>query len=581
MQKYYLTTLRLWNLLKPFHFRFYLQLFYIICIQLINITTIYFASQIINKIVEQDFNQAYYYAGYVLAIGLTRYFIAYLQDSQHIIHIENGVEAFLQNHSLKIILKLNPSQYIEDHSAVKLLVINRGEEAVKMIVSIILFEILPTLTLVIFATLAIGYYSPMIALTTVSVFIIATIWSFLFARYHQKFIKVNTDNWDEFNKNRSETFQHLQLIRLFGVENSYLNRYTTHRNDTAAYDIFTWQKNNLNGKLRVSFFQFGKAVINVQLVYYVAMGKILVGDVFAIWSWSSQAFDNIMNIVRATRNLPRHFVELEKYLNIIDKKPDFIEAGKKQFNNGDIIFENVTFKYPKSEKPVIENLNLTIPKQKKVAFVGFSGSGKSTIVKLLLRIYDWNSGDIKLAGSSLRKIDAQTLRQRIGYVEQHVDLFDASVKHNILFSNLNKKVGKKIDEKDLSEVVHKSRVDQFFNRLGEKGLDTVIGERGVKLSGGERQRIGIARALIKNPEILIFDEATASLDTENEKYIQEAIDESSKGRTTIIIAHRLSTIQNSDIIFVMDKGKIVGSGSHDELKEKCSEYQRLIHAQQQ
>jgi ABC-type multidrug transport system fused ATPase/permease subunit len=263
-------------------------------------------------------------------------------------------------------------------------------------------------------------------------------------------------------------------------------------------------------------------------------------------------------------------------LDIIDKKPDFNEHGDKKFAMGDIELQNVSFQYPKGERPVFENVTLTIPNGKKIAFVGFSGSGKSTIVKLLLRMYDWGSGDIKVAGKSLRDLDAQTFRQKIGYVEQHVDLFDISIRENILFGLKNKK----LSEEKLNGIVHLSRIDQFFHRLGSSGLDTIIGERGVKLSGGERQRIGIARALAKDPEILIFDEATASLDTENEKYIQEAIDESSKGRTTIIIAHRLSTIVNSDIIFVMDKGKVVGQGTHEELKTKSPEYQRLIHAQE-
>jgi ABC-type multidrug transport system fused ATPase/permease subunit len=243
------------------------------------------------------------------------------------------------------------------------------------------------------------------------------------------------------------------------------------------------------------------------------------------------------------------------------------------------IFEFYTFKNPKADAPVVKNLNLTIPQGKKIAFVGFSGSGKSTIIKLLLRIYDWQKGDIKIGKKSLREIDAKILRQRIGYVEQHIDLFDTSVRENILFGVLDKRGQEKISEEKLMEIIKRARIDQFFERLGNTGLDTIIGERGVKLSGGERQRIGIARALAKNPDILIFDEATASLDTENEKYIQEAIDESSKGRTTIIIAHRLSTVQNSDIIFVMDKGKLVGTGKHTDLLENCQEYQRLIYAQ--
>lgn len=581
MHKYTQTTWRLWVLLKPFRMRFYLQLFYILLVQLINIGSIYFAAQIINKIVEKNYDQAYIFVVIVLGINLFRYIILYLQDSQHIKYIENGVNTYLQNHSLKIILKLNPSQYIEDHSAIKLLVISRGEEAVKMIISIILFDLLPTLSMVIMSSIAISIYSWKIAIITATVFLIATVWSFLFSSYHKKFIRKNTENWDDFNKSRSETFQHLSLIKNSGVEDAYLSKYTNNRNKIVEYDIFTWMKANLNGKLRLGFFGLGKAYITVQLIYEALLGKILVGDVFAIWSWSNQAFDNIMTIVKATRNLPRHFVELDKYLNIIDRKPDFNESGTKRFQNGDIVFEDVKFIYPKADAPVIKNLNITIPQGKKVAFVGFSGSGKSTIIKLLLRIYDWNEGDIKIGDKSLRKIDAKVLRQRIGYVEQHVDLFDASIKNNILFGITSEDAKKKISNEKILEAIKKARIDQFYDRLGERGIDTMIGERGVKLSGGERQRIGIARALLKDPDILIFDEATASLDTENEKYIQEAIDESSKGRTTIVIAHRLSTVQNADIIYVMDKGEVVSFGQHADILNSSKEYQRLVYAQNQ
>jgi ATP-binding cassette subfamily B protein AbcA/BmrA len=169
---------------------------------------------------------------------------------------------------------------------------------------------------------------------------------------------------------------------------------------------------------------------------------------------------------------------------------------------------------------------------------------------------------------------AHHLREHIGYVEQHVDLLDDTVLENILIgvpTNKRHEAEKKIDE-----IAKLTRIDQFYARLGEKKFTTIVGERGIKLSGGERQRIGIARAIIKNPEILIFDEATSSLDTENEKYVMEAIDNVSKGKTTIIIAHRLSTIRNADKIIVMDKGKLVGQGTHDELLATNDVYKNLV-----
>lgn len=577
MENYYQTTLKLWVLLKPFHLHFYFQLFFIMAQQLTHIYAIYLSSVIINNIIEKNYDASYQAAVIVAVISLARYLVLYFTDKHQLKYMENGIHTFLQEYSLKKILNLNPSQYIEDHSAVKLIVINRGEEAVKMIISIFILTLIPTVSQVVFSIFAIAYFSPMIAILTCVTFVIASLWANYFAKYHKKFIKQNTENWDDFNKIRTESFQHLSLIKTSGVEDSYLKKYISSRFFAIDYDLFTWNKNNINNKARFSFFTISKMIITWQLIYQAAISKIVVGDIFAIWTWVNDAFNNIGNVVQATRKIPLHFVELDKYLNIIEKEPEFDESGSKKIASGDIIFKDVKFKYPKSDAPVIHNLNIKIPEGKKVAFVGFSGSGKSTIIKLLLRIYNWDNGDITIGGKSLREIDAKYLRQRIGYVEQHVDLFDLTIKENILFG-VNEMGLKKFTNEALEIIIKKARINTFSHRLGRQGLDTIIGERGVKLSGGERQRIGIARALAKNPDILIFDEATASLDTENEKYIQEAIDESSKGRTTIIIAHRLSTVQNSDVIFVMDKGVVVGQGTHEELKDSSEIYQRLIYA---
>lgn len=189
----------------------------------------------------------------------------------------------------------------------------------------------------------------------------------------------------------------------------------------------------------------------------------------------------------------------------------------------------------------------------------------------------WNSGDIRIGGISLRDMSAKSLREHTGYVEQHVDLFDDTLKENILLGIHKDELKSK--ESILEDIALKAHIDQFYHRLGEKKFDTVLGERGIKLSGGERQRVGIARAIIKNPEILIFDEATSSLDSENEKYVMEAINEVSKGKTTIIIAHRLSTVRNADKIIVMDKGSIIAEGTHNELLLQSKEYRALVENQ--
>lgn len=575
MQKYAKTTWELWKLLKPFQKYFYIQLVYIVAIQLLNILSVVILAKSINNIVDKNYEGAAFLVVIYFLINFFKTQADYYKTRNSNINLVFSIQQYLQEYSMKNIFKLNAFQYLEDHSSIKQQVIGRGEDAIQNIISTIFLNLVPTVTQIVFSITAIAWYCSPVAGITLLALLIGIFWTNRFTNFHRPFIKRNIEIWDIQRKARAESFQHLLLVKTFGVEKEFLKNYIKNREAIIDHAIITREHQNLHNTRRWNMFALSNMLSRLTLVYYAFLGKVLIGDIYAVWSWISEANGNIFNVIQAMRQIPINYVELEKYLEIINKEPEFNEKGDRNFVNGNIVFENVRFQYPKADAPAIHNLNITIPAGKKVAFVGFSGSGKSTIIKLLLRIYDWSDGDIKLNGKSLRNIDARTLRQKIGYVEQHVDLFDTSIRDNILFG-LNEK---KLKDEELLVLARKARIDQFFDRLGDSGLDTIIGERGVKLSGGERQRIGIARALAKNPEILIFDEATASLDTENEKYIQEAIDESSKGRTTIIIAHRLSTVQNSDIIFVMDKGEIVATGTHAELLEKSSEYQRLIHAQ--
>ena len=576
MKKYLSTTFRLWKLLRDFHKHFYLQLFSTIIQQALNVSIIALTAGILNNIIISNFIRSYelLIIGFILSI--INIIIGYFGEAHSQKYLDFEIQQYLEEYSFKKIFKLNASQYIEDHSAIKLQVVNRGESAIEQIVTMLVLNLLPTATLTIFSIFAIAYYSLSIAACVTITLIIATLWSSKFANYHRPFVKKDMDNWDEQRKIRAETFQHLSLIKTLGVEDTFLHKYLKNRLSFISYKIVTYKKSMKHGYKRWGFFRISRTINTIIIIYLAQVSAITVGTIYAIWRWADDAYSQIGTVIQAIRQLPLRFVELDKYLDIIDKEPSFKEEGPEKFKSGDIVFDNVSFQYPQGDSPVLQNMSITIPAGKKVAFVGHSGSGKSTIIKLLLRMYDWNTGDIKIGGVSLKDMSAKSLREHIGYVEQHVDLFDASIKDNILLG-VKKETG--ISASDLESVAHKSRIDQFYHRLGADKFDTQIGERGVKLSGGERQRVGIARALIKNPEVLIFDEATSALDTENEKYIKEAIDEASIGRTSIVVAHRLSTIQDADIIFVMDKGHIVGFGTHESLQETCKEYQALIAAQ--
>lgn len=250
----------------------------------------------------------------------------------------------------------------------------------------------------------------------------------------------------------------------------------------------------------------------------------------------------------------------EKNLEKIEKFEDKIEISK------------LNFSYSNNSKNILSDINLNIKKGEKIALVGASGSGKTTLTNLLLKFYDFNDGSIKIDNKSYNKINTKSIRNLIGLVTQEPILFNDTIKNNIIYGNDN------VSDDKIIEAAKIAKIDEYVSSL-DKEYDTLIGERGSLLSGGQKQRISIARAIIKNPPILVFDEATSSLDSESEQKVQEAIDNLVKDRTVIMIAHRLTTIKNADRIIVFNNGNIVEAGNHDELISKDSYYKKLYNIQ--
>jgi len=260
----------------------------------------------------------------------------------------------------------------------------------------------------------------------------------------------------------------------------------------------------------------------------------------------------------------------ERLLEIMNKKTEIDEnpKGVKKKIEGAVKFENVSFAYPRSSKLVLKNINFEVKPGQTVAIVGTTGSGKTTLVKLISRLYDVTSGRILIDGIDIRKYDLKSLREQISYIEQDIFLFSTTIYENITF-------GKPSSLEEVIKVAKEAQAHEFISKLPD-GYFTVIGERGVTLSGGERQRIAIARALLTNPRILILDDSTSAIDSETEDKIQKAIFKARKGRTTFIITHRLSQIRWADLILVMKRGEIVAKGTHEELLKTCEEYRKIF-----
>jgi len=264
----------------------------------------------------------------------------------------------------------------------------------------------------------------------------------------------------------------------------------------------------------------------------------------------------------------RAMASFNRIFSLKNETPE-IKNGTKEFNKLDekITLENVTFAYV-DNFDVLNNVDLTIKAGQTTAIVGSTGSGKSTLIKLLLRLYEINNGSINFDSTNLKDLELSSLREKIGLVSQDVFLFEGTVLENIAYGDLN------ASESEVWNAAQKSEADEFINKLPQKE-NTIVGERGQKLSGGQRQRISIARAILKNPEILILDEATSSVDNETEAAIQRSLDILKQDRTVIVIAHRLSTVRNADIIYVLENGVVVESGNHESLLEKNGVYAKL------
>ena len=257
-----------------------------------------------------------------------------------------------------------------------------------------------------------------------------------------------------------------------------------------------------------------------------------------------------------------------RIINLKNTSPTIDNGVKKLTSfNTKIEISNLNFEYVKNF-PVLNDISIDINKGQTTAIVGSTGSGKSTLIKLILRLYDSTAGEIKFDGKNIRDLELDSLRNKIGLVSQDIFLFEGTVFENIAYGNLDAK------DEEVWEAAKLSESDKFINLLPNKE-NTIVGERGQKLSGGQRQRISIARAILKNPEILILDEATSAVDNETEAAIQRSINALKEGRTVIAIAHRLSTIRNAEIIYVLEEGKVVESGNHESLLETNGVYSKL------
>jgi subfamily B ATP-binding cassette protein MsbA len=325
--------------------------------------------------------------------------------------------------------------------------------------------------------------------------------------------------------------------------------------------------------------EFLTGIMIASLIFYAAKliskNELEVSNFFSFLAAMMLAYQPVRSLATLNIGIQQGLSGARRILPVIDDTPkiiDKINVRKLILKIGQIDFENVDFSYSEEENKILNNLNLNIPGQKMTALVGLSGAGKSTILNLIPRFYNISKGDIKIDSQSIYNSTIQSVRKNISLVSQDTTLFDDTVKNNIAYANME------ASHEEIIQAAKYSFANDFIQKLPNQ-YDTIIGENGVRLSGGEKQRLSIARAILKKSPIILLDEATSSLDAETEDKIQKAINFLIKGRTAIVIAHRLSTILNSDKIYVIDKGTVIGKGKHEDLLASSDVYKNFYNKQ--
>ena len=454
--------------------------------------------------------------------------------------------------------------------------IGRGTRSLSNLLNYLLFRIVPTLVEIgLVAGVLVTLYDPWFAVVVLLTFVIYVGLTLGMTEWRIQYRIEMNEAESQANSRAIDGLLNYETVKYFGNEDFELERYHD--------DLETWQDAAVHSQTTLSFLNIvqrsviacGVTVVMLMAARGVAAGEMSVGDLVAVNAYLLQVFMPL-GFLGTVYSILKHAVsDMERMFDLLDETPevqDLPEADQLQVDAGRVGFQGVSFRYEEA-KPVLREVSFDVPAGRKVAIVGPSGAGKSTIARLLFRFYDVDQGCITIDGQDISEVTQQSLRQAIGVVPQDTVLFNDTIAFNIRYGHLE------ATDEEIRRAAKVADVHDFVQSLPD-GYETVVGERGLKLSGGEKQRVAIARAVLKDPPVMIFDEATSSLDSESEQAILSALKDASEDHTTIAIAHRLSTITDADEILVLRDGHIVERGTHAELLETPGLYRRMWQIQQ-
>jgi len=483
--------------------------------------------------------------------------------------LSNNVLTHLHNLSLRFHLERQTGAISAD--------LERGTRSVSSILNYLVFTILPTLVefLLIGLIFFTGYDSKFVILTF-AIVIIYIAFTVAVTEWRMEFRHTMNALESKANMQAIDSLVNYETVKAFGNETFETKRYDT--------TLQGWEDAAVKSQTSMSALNFGQSAIiaiGITLIMVLAsdgvvQGKMSLGDLVLINTLLLQLFIPLNFLGVVYRSVKYALVDMQLIFNLLDKHAEITDvpnARQLDVGEGEITFEAVSFHY-QVERNILKKISFTVPAGHKVAVVGASGAGKSTLARLLFRFYDVTDGSIKINGQDIRTVTQASLRSTIGIVPQDTVLFNDTIYYNIAYAR------PQATREEVFAAATLANIHHFIETL-PKGYETVVGERGLKLSGGEKQRVAIARAILKKPKILIFDEATSSLDSKSEQAIQVALSEVATHHTTLVIAHRLSTIVDAEQILVMEHGEIIERGTHTELLNLDGVYAHLWKLQQE
>ena len=448
--------------------------------------------------------------------------------------------------------------------------IDRGTKGIDFLLRYVLFNVVPTFFEIFLVSGILFYlYGPWYAVVTLTTIGFYSYLTFQITEWRNVFRKRMNQADNNISTKMIDSLLNFETVKYFNNEAYEFNRLDKSLED---YELAANQSRHSLSLLNIAqtfIIMLGITIMLVMSAFGIKNGDIGVGGFVVINAYMLQLYQPLNFLGSVYREIRQALTDMENMFSLLEvsqvSKDDLEDMP--QSNVAEIRFDKVSFDYD-IRRTIIKNISFTVPNGKKVAIVGPTGAGKSTISRLLFKFYDPKEGGVYINNININKISQESLRKMIGVVPQDTVLFNDTIYYNIAYGNTD------ASKEEVIIAAKNADIHNFISTLPD-GYETIVGERGLKLSGGEKQRVAIARTILKNPKIFFFDEATSALDSSTEKEIQKNLESVSKNKTTLIIAHRLSTIEDADIIYVLDKGRIVNSGQHEKLLKECKLYSQL------